>query len=111
MEAMVASIVDNVPMIFKWFDARACEAFGKELATFIMGDLSHSVHKRDAKFVEKAQKALVKGARKVDEFKKNERLNFYKKAQLANAFLWSLKDAGCPHDYANELTRWLTVRL
>ena len=26
-------------------------------------------------------------------------------------FLWTLKDAGCPEDYANQLTDWLTLRL
>ena len=54
---------------------------------------------------------MVRAARKVDAFKKAEPLNFYKKSKLANAFLWGLKDAGCPHDYADDLTRWLTVRL
>ena len=100
-----------MPMIFKSLDAKASAAFGAELASFIMEDLSHSLNKRDAKFAAKAEKVLVKAARKVDEFKKREALNFYKKSKLANAFLWGLKDAGCPHDYTNELTRWLAVRL
>jgi len=98
-------------MVLKWLDATASEDFGKELAAFIMEDLSGSVDKRDAKFTAKAEKVLNKAARKVDDFKKREPLNFYKKSKLANAFLWSLKDKGCPHDYTNELTRWLAVRL
>lgn len=98
-------------MLIKWLDTTASEAFGKELATFIMKDLSGSVAKRDAKFTEKAQKVVVKAARRVDQFKKGERLNFYKKSKLANAFLWGLKEGGCPHEYASELTRWLTLRL
>ncbi len=76
-----------------------------------MKELSRSVHNRDKKFVDKAAKVMVKAARKVDEFKKGAALNFYKKSKLANAFLWGLKEAECPHDYADELTRWLTVRL
>lgn len=98
-------------MALKMLDAKAAEAFGEELAAFIMKELSQSVHKRDKKFVDKAAKVVVRAARKVDAFKKAEPLNFYKKSRLANAFLWGLKDAGCPHDYADDLTRWLTVRL
>jgi hypothetical protein len=98
-------------MMIKWLDTRESEAFGKELAVFIMKDLSGSVQKRDAKFTEKAEKVLVKAARKIDEFRKREPLNFYKRSKVANAFMWSLKDAGCPPDYTNELTRWLTVYL
>jgi hypothetical protein len=98
-------------MVLKMLDAKAAEAFGEGLATSIMDELSHSIAKRDKKFTDKAAKVMVKAARKVDDFRKGERLNFYKKSKCANAFLWKLKDAGCPHDYANELTRWLTTRL
>ncbi|HTS86273.1 MAG TPA: hypothetical protein VMG61_14285 [Usitatibacter sp.] len=98
-------------MVLKWLDATRSVAFGRELAAFIMEDLSHSLQKRDAKFAAKAEKVLAKAARKITDFKAAERLNFYKKSKLANEFLWALKEAGCPHDYTNELTRWLTVRL
>ncbi len=98
-------------MVLKMLDAKAAEAFGDGLAAFIMDELSHSVQKRDKKFMDKAAKVMVKAARKVDEFKKGAALNFYKKSKFANAFLWKLKDTGCPHDYADELTRWLTTRL
>ncbi|HUL57100.1 MAG TPA: hypothetical protein VLT60_08875 [Usitatibacter sp.] len=98
-------------MVLKWLDTANSVAFGRELATFIMEELSHSLQKRDAKFTAKAEKVLARAARKVTDFKARERLNFYKKSKLANEFLWALKESGCPHDYTNELTRWLTVRL
>lgn len=98
-------------MILKWFDAGAAARFGTELAMLVMDDLSGSVQKRDAKFAAKAEKALVKAARRTEQFKSRERLNFYKKSKLANAFLWTLKDRGCPEAYADELTKWLTLRL
>jgi len=59
--------------------------------------------KNDAKFTAKAEKALLRADQRVREFKATERMNFYKKAKLANAFLWALKDSGCPQDYANKL--------
>jgi L-fucose mutarotase/ribose pyranase (RbsD/FucU family) len=98
-------------MILKWFATAETERFGQELADFILTELKGSLHKRDAKFAAKAQKILGRAAGKVRDFQQRERMNFYKKAKLANAFLWALKDAGCPDDYANELTDWLTLRV
>jgi hypothetical protein len=98
-------------MVFKWFAVAESERFGKELATFILSELKGSLDKRDAKFAARAEKVLVRADQRVQAFKARERLNFYKKAKLANVFLWTLKDAGCPEGYANELTDWLTVRL
>src|SRR5262245_12494296 len=98
-------------MIFKWFSVAETQSFGKELAAFIMSELKGSLDKRDPKFAAKADKTLQRAATKVRDFKSREAMNFYKKAKLANAFLWALKDAGCPNDYANQLTDWLTMRL
>ena len=98
-------------MIFKWFATASGTAFARDLATFIVSELSGSLRKRDDKFSRKAQKVLVQAARRVQDFKARERINFYKKAKIGNAFLWALKDAGCPQDYADELTEWLTMRL
>lgn len=98
-------------MMLKWFATADIESFGKELASFILSELKGSVHKRDAKFAGKAEKVLAQAGQRVAEFRAREPMNFYKKAKLANAFLWALKDAGCPEVYANELTDWLTMRL
>lgn len=97
--------------MFGWFSTRESERFGKELAGFLLKEISGSVDKANAKFTAKAEKALVRADQQVRDFKARERLNVYKKAKLANAFLWSLKDAGCSTEYANQLTDWLSVRL
>ena len=97
--------------MLKWLDARAATQFGQELAQDLLSTLAGSMSARDAKFAVKAEKALIRADRRVREFKDRERLNFYKKAKLANAFLWTLKDSGCTEAYANELTDWLSVRL
>jgi len=98
-------------MIFKWFSTTEVNSFGKELAAFVLLQLKGSLHKRDPKFAAAAGKALNAAAQRVAAFKARERMNVYKKAKLANAFLWALKDGGCPDDYANELTDWLTLQL
>lgn len=61
--------------------------------------------------MEKAQKTLTKADRLVQKFKLENKLNFYQRSQLANAFLWSLRDAGCPEAYANQLTDWLLMQM
>ena len=98
-------------MIFSWFSTSESVRFGRELATFVLSELSASQAKKDAKFTAKAEKALIRADVRVREFKVRERMNFYKRAKLANAFLWKLKDEGCPQDYADELTEWLSLRL
>ncbi|HTH78278.1 MAG TPA: hypothetical protein VL180_05845 [Burkholderiales bacterium] len=97
--------------MFNWFSSGESQRFGKELAMFILAELSGSADRRADKFTAKAEKVLVNADKRVRDFKTQERMNFYKKAKLANAFLWTLKDNGCSEDYANKLTDWLSVRL
>jgi hypothetical protein len=97
--------------MFSWFSSAESQRFGKELALFVLSELAGSAGKRPDKFTEKAEKALVRADQRVRDFKARERLNVYKKAKLANAFLWTLKDNGCTPEYANQLTDWLSLRL
>ena len=97
--------------MLSWFDTKASALFARELAEDLMGSLLATSAVRDAKFMAKAEKALIRADSKVRTFRARERMNVFKKAKLANAFLWQLKDRGCPEDYAEELTQWLTLRL
>jgi hypothetical protein len=97
--------------MLKWFDTAQCEHFAADLAGDLLQAIGAGMTKRDAKFAAKAEKALLRADGKVRAFRARERMNFYKKSKLANRFLWTLKDAGCPGDYATELTEWLTFRL
>lgn len=98
-------------MIFSWFDTREDRKFAVALAQFIMEEIPGEARVKEAKFAAKAQKALQKAARRLQDFKATHKLNPFKRAKLANSFLWALKDAGCPQAYADELTEWLTLRL
>lgn len=98
-------------MIFSWFDANRSVSFGRELADFVVGEISASTQVRDFKFSGKVEKTLARAERRIREFKSGERLNFYKKSKLANAFLWELRDKGLAAEPADQLTEWLTVRL
>jgi hypothetical protein len=97
--------------MFSWFSSAESQRFGKELAIFVLSELASSSEKRSDKFTAKAEKVLVRADQRVRDFKTRERLNVYKKAKLANAFLWSLKDNGCSPEYADQLTDWLSMRL
>lgn len=97
--------------MFSWFSSTESVRFGKELASFVLEELSDATGKADAKFTAKAEKALLRADQRVREFKARERMNVYKKAKLANAFLWTLRDSGCSQEYADKLTDWLSVRL
>ncbi|MES3003501.1 MAG: hypothetical protein V4787_22605 [Pseudomonadota bacterium] len=97
--------------MFNWFAAANAERFGKELAAFILTELSVSARKGDTKFSARAEKVLVRAAQRLRDFKAREKMNIYKKSRLANAFMWTLKDGGCDDDYLRELTDWLTLCL
>lgn len=95
---------------FGWFRTGEAEKFGKELAAFMVSELP-KLQKLDAKGLKRADKTMAKAARRVDEFRANHPLGVYQKSKLANAFLWSLKEAGWPVEVANQMTDWLTPRL
>ena len=94
-----------------WLNTKESVRFGEELARELLKALASSSKVKDAKFTARVEKALIKADGDVRSFRERERMNFYKKSSLANAFLWTLKDGGCDASYANELTEWLTYRL
>ena len=98
-------------MMLSWFDTKNASRFARELAAFVVGEISASMQVQDFKFSGKVEKTLAGAERRIREFKAQERLNFYKRSTLANSFLWELKDRGCPAEAADQLTEWLTLRL
>jgi hypothetical protein len=96
--------------LFGWFRTGPAEKFGKELGAFMVQELPElkSLAGKDRK---RADKTMEKAARRIDEFRAANRPGVLQKAKLANAFLWTLKDAGWPEEAANQMTDWLTMRL
>lgn len=97
--------------MFQWFSSAESVRFGEELASFLLLEFTASATKDEAKFASKAERALLRAEQRLQEFKSREKLNVYKKAKLANAFLWTLRDKNCPPDYADQLTDWLNMRM
>jgi len=94
-----------------WFKTRECVEFGRQLASEVLVTLEAGADRKEHKFAAKAEKVLIKTDGKVRDFQRTHTLNFYKRSKLANSFLWTLKEGGCPEAYAQELTEWLTYRL
>ena len=97
--------------MFNWFSTTESVRFGTELATFVLSELAASTTRGQAKFSAKAERALLRADQRLQEFKVQEPLNVYKRAKLANAFLWTLRDKGCSNAYADQLTDWLSRRM
>jgi hypothetical protein len=98
-------------MILSWFDASEAKKFGESLARFFLENIPPASRIGDKAFAQKAEKNLKIMADQIAHFKKQHKLNTYKKAQLGNAFKWVLLDAGTAADYTDELTKWLVQRL
>ena len=91
-------------MIFGWFDAKPAQALGSDLARAFMSRVPVNAKVSDRKFEVKAKAALLEIERRIADFKTSQRLNFYRKAKLGNAFKWTLKDAGYDPAYVDKLT-------
>ncbi|MFZ4478324.1 MAG: hypothetical protein ACOYNZ_00375 [Rhodoferax sp.] len=98
-------------MLFRWFDAKAANQFGAELASFFMERMPVDTQKNAKKFAAKTSELLSKLSLRLNQFKSSNKLNFYSKAKLANSFKWALKDAGYDSKYVDDLTEWLVKQL
>jgi len=94
-------------MLLRWFDAREAKEFGASLARFYIERLPPDAPNKPVK----AQEVLNKMLQQIARFKLQHKLNVYKKAQLGNAFQWTLKDAGYDPRFADTLTKELMIDL
>lgn len=101
----------EIHMILSWFDARQAKEFGESLASFFKERVPASDRIEEKKFAAKTQKILVQMAGQITRFKSQTKLNMYQKAQLGNAFKWTLLDAGFAPDYVDQMTKWLMLQV
>jgi hypothetical protein len=98
-------------IIFNWFDATDEKQFGESLALFFLKNMAPLSNFGDKAFAQKAEKILHQMAGQVLQFKRDHKLNMYKKAQLGNAFKWALHDAKLDPQYTDKLTKWLVIQI
>lgn len=99
-------------MLFSWFDTKSAKAFGNELAQFYVERVQTDKKTTRDKFIEKKQRALLlKISSKIENFKIDNKLNFYQKAQAVNVFKWHLLDAGFDKTYVDDLSDWIVRQI
>lgn len=98
-------------MMFGWLDAQAAKKFGQELGSTFVARVPPGGGLSQSQFEAKVKKAVAQMDRSVAAFMKENRVNAYQKAQLGNAFKWTLRDAGYDSEYADKLTDLLMLRL
>lgn len=95
--------------MFSYFDAGSAKEFGAGLARFYMERMPLNLVLKDKQFAVKSLKIIEQMDLKVKTYRQKNRLNFYKVAQMGNAFKWALKDGGYDDAYIDKLTQWLVV--
>ena len=98
-------------MAIDWLNATEAQQFGKALANFYISKLPRDAGKADKKFANKQDFVAKKMLEQVAAFKQEQKLNLYKKAQLGNAFKWTLKESGYADDEVNRLAGALMRQL
>jgi hypothetical protein len=99
-------------MMLNFLNASQAVAIGNTLADQFLvqtpADMAKRVKKAKAG---DAEAELQKFVQRIDSDARPLRLNFYKRAKLANTFKWKLLQNGVRPEFVNELTRILLVRL
>ncbi len=98
-------------MILSWFDAREANAFGASLATLLIERTPAGGAVGKHLLTKKHEAMLHQLEQQVSRFRRDHKLNTYKKAQLGNKFKWTLKDKGYDAAYVDQVTNWLMVQL
>ncbi|MBC3908961.1 MULTISPECIES: hypothetical protein [Undibacterium] len=98
--------------MFSWFNAKEEKEIGLLLAEFVIKEMPIELaKKKQDKTLLKRHKVMQQLAIKVVEFKKDRRLNVYKKAQLGNSFKWRLLEENFDAAVASELTNLVIKEL
>ncbi|MEI8155491.1 MAG: hypothetical protein WCH60_01400 [Burkholderiales bacterium] len=97
--------------MFSFFDSHSSIKFGANMALFYMERMPLNMALKEQQFAAKSQVIIEKMNVQIKEYRKQNKLNFYKVAQMGTAFKWALKDAGYDDDYVNNLTQWFVVKV
>ena len=97
--------------MLSWLNASEAKKFGVSLGHLVIERNPLVGPDIKDKLMAKKQEALLnKLSQEVTRFKGEHTLNVYKKAQLGNAFKWTLKEAGYDPVYLDQLTTWLMLK-
>ena len=97
--------------MIEWLRVKKSKNFGLELAKLVKEHALNDTERKESKRLSKINYAKEKMRTRIQQFKQDEVLNFYKTATLLNTFRWDLKDAGYDEDMTGALTTWVHVTL
>ena len=98
-------------MLLGWLDTRAVEDFASKMSREIQQSMPPSDETPGKKEAGKRAKKIERIATQAKDFSKSNKLNFYKKAKLANTLKWSLKEAGYSDVFVREIVGLILVNL
>ena len=96
-------------MLFDYVDAREATAVGAALADWFVTQTPSRSRARNGRDV--PLKSVQRFLHQVDSATQHRRLNFFKRAKLANSFKWRLLEKGFDAEVVDELTRAVLLRL
>ncbi len=99
-------------MLLNWLNAREAVGIGSALADqFVPRTAPDRAKRRKKARFAQPDEEMRKFVLRIDSDVRPLRLNFYKRAKLANSFKWKLLQNGVEPGFVNELTRMLLLRL
>jgi hypothetical protein len=98
-------------MILGWLDTDAAIEFANSTSADIRKLMPPSEHEPTRKEIGKRMKKLERVILNAKAFSASHKLNFYKKAKLANTLKWNLKEAGYSEEFVRDVVGLVVVNL
>ena len=93
-----------------WFNTKEVDEFARALAQDLIGRLPPPTAGTNKKFTpERMNNTSDALQARAVAFARTQKLNWYKKAHLANTFKWALREAGYDNKFVDSWTYDLTV--
>lgn len=97
--------------MLNWFNVKKSKAFGLELARLVKEHELNDTVRNESKRLSRVNYAKASMQKRIQQFKQEEVLNFFKTATLLNTFQWELKDAGYDAEMTGALATWVHITL
>ena len=98
-------------MLLAWLDTRHVVEFARSIVAEIREAMPADEEVRSRKEIDKRARKVERLTERTRAFSREHRLNFYKKAKLANTLKWELKDAGYSEVFVREIVAHILVNL
>lgn len=97
--------------MLEWFNATEAEKFGQTLAQVFMNAVPLPAAGAKTKGLDKQFKAVDRMDQQIEQFKRGNKLNIYKKAKLGASFKEGLLKAGYDRAFVEDVTLGLLQKL